>query len=76
VELLEVLYGRDDTEGDLDSMLLIPAPSTISKWRTFKLLKRVQLLNPLVDLDVILYCGMALKVISIIPKLLSVCPPL
>jgi hypothetical protein len=36
-------------------MLLNPVVSTISKWRTFKLLRRAQLLNRLVDLDEVLY---------------------
>jgi hypothetical protein len=38
-------------------MLLNPVASTIPKWRTFKLLWWVQLLNWLVDLDEILYGG-------------------
>jgi hypothetical protein len=57
VDLDEILYGDDDTEDDLDCMMFNPVASTISKWRTFKLLKRVHLLNRLVDLDEILYCG-------------------
>jgi hypothetical protein len=51
------LYGDDDTEGDLDSILLNPIASTIPKWWMFKLLWWVQLLNRLVDLDKILYGG-------------------
>jgi hypothetical protein len=49
VDLDEGLYGDD-----IDSMLFNPVASVISKWRTFKLLRRVQLLNRLVDLDEIL----------------------
>jgi hypothetical protein len=56
VDLDEILYGGDDIEDDLDLMLLNPVASTISKWRTFKLLRCVLLLNRLVDLDEIL-CG-------------------
>jgi hypothetical protein len=41
----EILYGGDDIEDDLESMLLNPVASTIPKWRTFKLLRWVQLLN-------------------------------
>jgi hypothetical protein len=56
VDLDEILYGGDDIEDDLDSMLLNPVASTISKWWTFKPLRCVLLLNRLVDLDEIL-CG-------------------
>jgi hypothetical protein len=45
VDLDEILYGDDDTEDDLDSMLFNPVASTITKWRTFKLLWWVQILN-------------------------------
>jgi hypothetical protein len=55
VDLDEILYGGDNPEDDLDSILFNPVASTISKWRTFKLLKWVLLLNRLVDLDEILY---------------------
>jgi hypothetical protein len=34
----EVLYGDDDIEDDLDSVLLNPLALTTPKWRTFKLL--------------------------------------
>jgi hypothetical protein len=51
VDLDEILYGDDDIEGDLGSMLLNLVASTIPKWLTFKLLRWVQLLNRLVDLD-------------------------
>jgi hypothetical protein len=40
VDLDEILYGGDDTEEDLDSILFNPVASTISKWWTFKFLKR------------------------------------
>jgi hypothetical protein len=53
------LYG-DDIKDNLDSMLFNSVASSISKWRTFKLL-RVHLLNRLVDLDEILYCGNDIK---------------
>jgi hypothetical protein len=38
VDLDNILYGGDDIEDDLESILLNPVASTISKWRTFKLL--------------------------------------
>jgi hypothetical protein len=57
VDLDEILYGGDDIEDDLDSILFNAVASTIQKWRTFKLLGWVQLLNRLVDLDKILYGG-------------------
>jgi hypothetical protein len=57
VELDEILYGGDDIEDDLDSILFSYIASAIPKWRTFKLLSWVQLLNWLVDLDEILYGG-------------------
>jgi hypothetical protein len=55
VDLDEILYG-DGIEDDLDSMLLNTVASNISKWRTFKLLRWMLLLNRLVDLDEVL-CG-------------------
>jgi hypothetical protein len=61
VDLGEILYGDDDIEDDLDFMMFNPVASTISKWRTFKLLRRAHLLNQLVDLDEILYCGNGIK---------------
>jgi hypothetical protein len=65
MNLDEILYGGDDTEDDLDSILLKPVSSAISKWRTFKLLRWAKLLNLLVDLYEILYGGvMALNIIS------------
>jgi hypothetical protein len=45
VDLDEMLYGGDDIEEDLDSILLNPVASTISKWQTFKFLRWAQLLN-------------------------------
>jgi hypothetical protein len=56
VNLDEILYGGDGIEYYLDYLLFNPVASTIPKWRTFKLLRRVLLLNRLVDLDEIL-CG-------------------
>jgi hypothetical protein len=57
MDLDEILYGGDDIEDDLESILFSPIASTISKWRTFKFLRWAQLLNRLVDLDEILYGG-------------------
>jgi hypothetical protein len=51
VDLDEILYGDDDIEDDLDSILFNTVASTIKKWHTFKLLNR------LVDLNEILYGG-------------------
>jgi hypothetical protein len=56
VELDEILYGVDDIEYYIDYILFNLVASTIPKWRTCKLLRWVQLFNPLVDLDKIL-CG-------------------
>jgi hypothetical protein len=44
-----------DDEDDIDSVLFNPVASTIPKWRTFKLLSCVLLLNRPVDLHEILY---------------------
>jgi hypothetical protein len=57
VDVDELLYEDDDIEDDLDSMLLSPVTSTISKWRTFTILRWAQLLNRLVDLDEMFYGG-------------------
>jgi hypothetical protein len=57
VILDDILYGGDNTECDLDSILLNPVASTISIWRTFKFLRWAQLLKGLVDLDEMLYGG-------------------
>jgi hypothetical protein len=72
VDFDKIVYRDDDIEDDLDSNLFNSVASTISKWRTFKLLRRVQLLNRLVELNEFCIVVMALKVTSIIPKLLSV----
>jgi hypothetical protein len=45
VDLGEIFYGDDDTEGDLESILFNPVASTVSKWRTFKLLRWAQVLT-------------------------------
>jgi hypothetical protein len=57
VDLNKHLYGDDDVEDDIDSILLNLLASTIPKWLTFKLLRWVQRLNGLTDLDGILYGG-------------------
>jgi hypothetical protein len=57
VDFDEILCGGDDVEDDIDSVLLNLVASTIQKWRTFNLLRWVQLLNRLVDMDEILYEG-------------------
>jgi hypothetical protein len=57
VDLDEVLYGGNDSKDDFDSMYFNVVASTIPKWRTFELLRWVQLLNGFVDLDDILYRG-------------------
>jgi hypothetical protein len=57
VDLDEILYGSDYTEDNLDSMLFNAVASTIPKWRMFKLLKWVQVLNRLVDVIEIFYEG-------------------
>jgi hypothetical protein len=71
----------DDVEGDLDTILLNPVVSTIRKWRTFKQLRWLQLLNRLVDLDEIYNGGDDIEynldsvifnvIFSIIPKWLT-----
>jgi hypothetical protein len=55
VDLDDILYGNDGIEYYLDYILFNPIASTIPKWRTFKLLRWVLLLNRSVDLDEILY---------------------
>jgi hypothetical protein len=57
VDLDDIFYGGDDIEDDLNSVLFNAVASSIPKWRKFKLLRWVQLLNRLVDLDEILYGG-------------------
>jgi hypothetical protein len=61
VDLDEVLYGVGETEDGLDSMQINVMASTIRKWRTFKLLRWVQLLNQFVDWDEILYGGYGIE---------------
>jgi hypothetical protein len=55
VDLDEILYEGDDVEDDIDLIPLNLVASTTPKWRAFKLLRWMQLLNQLVDLDEILY---------------------
>jgi hypothetical protein len=57
VDFHEIWYVGDAIEGDLDATFFNLVFSAIPKWRTFKLLRWVQLLNRLVDLDEILYGG-------------------
>jgi hypothetical protein len=57
VDLDEILYGGDDVNNDIDSILLNLVASTIPKWPTFNLLRWAQLMKRLVDLDEILYGG-------------------
>jgi hypothetical protein len=57
VDLDEIFNGCYGIECYLDYILIKPLTSTIPKWRTFKLLRWVQLLNRLVHLDEILYGG-------------------
>jgi hypothetical protein len=57
VDLDEIFCGGDDVEGDLESILFNAVASTIPKWRKFKLMRWVQLLNRLVDFYKILYGG-------------------
>jgi hypothetical protein len=55
LDLDEILYDDDDIEDDLDSMLFNTVALTVSKWRTFKFLRWMLVLNRLVDLDEFLY---------------------
>jgi hypothetical protein len=57
VDLDEILYGSDDTEAGIDTVLLNTVTWTIPKWRTFKHQRWVLFLNRLVDLDEILHGG-------------------
>jgi hypothetical protein len=57
VDLDEILYGNDDIEDDLDSILFNAVASIFPKWRAFKLLRWVQPLNRFVDFDEILDGG-------------------
>jgi hypothetical protein len=63
VDLDEILCGGDDIEDDLDCIIFNAAASTIPKWRTFKLLRWVQLLNLLVDLDEFCMEVMAMNIV-------------
>jgi hypothetical protein len=45
MDLDEIMYECDNIEDDLDSILVSPAASSISKWRMFKVLRWAQLLN-------------------------------
>jgi hypothetical protein len=45
VDFYEIQYGGHAIEGDLDAVLFNAVPSTIPKWRTFKLLKWMQNLH-------------------------------
>jgi hypothetical protein len=56
VDLDEILYSGDVIEYYLDYILFNTAASTAPKWRTFKLLKKLQLLNFFLDLDEF-FCG-------------------
>jgi hypothetical protein len=62
VDLDEILYDGDGIEDDLDFILFNSVPLTISKWRTFKLLRWAQLLNRFVNLDEIFMGVMALNI--------------
>jgi tryptophan 2,3-dioxygenase len=56
VDLDEILYGGDGIEDDHDYILFNAVASTIPKWLTFKVLRWVQILNRLVDLDKMYEC--------------------
>jgi hypothetical protein len=45
MDLDEIVYGDDGIEDDLDFILFNAVALIIPKWRTFKVLRRVQLLN-------------------------------
>jgi hypothetical protein len=55
VDLDEILYGSDGIEYYFYYILFNPVASTIPKWRTFKLLRWVLVLNLMVNFDEILY---------------------
>jgi hypothetical protein len=57
----EILFEGDNVEDDLDSILFGAKASTIPKWRTFKLLRYMQLWNQLVDLDDIFFRGAGIE---------------
>jgi hypothetical protein len=64
VDLDEIFLGGDNVEYYLDFLLFNPVAPTAPKLRTFKLLRWVQLLNRLVDLDEMLYGGDDIKITS------------
>jgi hypothetical protein len=43
MDLDEILFGGDDVEVDIDSILLNLVAATIPKWQTFNLLRWAQL---------------------------------
>jgi hypothetical protein len=45
VYFYEIQYGGHAIEGDLEAVIFNQVPSTIPKWRTFKLLRWMQNLN-------------------------------
>jgi hypothetical protein len=45
VDFYEIQQGGHAIEGDLDAIIINPVPSSIPKWRTFKLLRWVQNLH-------------------------------
>jgi hypothetical protein len=47
VDLDEILYGGDGIEYYLDYILFNPVASTITKWRTFKLLEMGATFEPI-----------------------------
>jgi hypothetical protein len=57
VDLDEILYGGNDFEDNIDSILLNLVASTTPKLQKFNLLRLAQLLNRLMNLDEILYGG-------------------
>jgi hypothetical protein len=61
VDLDEIMCGGDGIEYYLDHILFNPVALTIPKWRAFKLLRWVQILNRLVDLDEILHGGVGIE---------------
>jgi hypothetical protein len=66
LNLDKIVYGDDDIEDDLDSIMLNPVASTISKLWTFKLLRRVHLWTDWWIWMTLFIMATALKVISII----------
>jgi hypothetical protein len=57
VNLDEIMCGGDDTEDDLDSLILNAVALIIPKWWKFKHLRWVKLLNRMVYLDEFFYGG-------------------